>query len=102
MFPSDSFSCTGDLIKGGLGSRGKDHYFCKSCLNFIYSRIGGAEDRINLRTSVLENPGSFEPFVEVMTDEKLSWATVPAKHSFAQAPATKEELHALMEDYRSA
>lgn len=99
MFPSDSFSCTGDLTKGGLASNGRTHYFCTSCLNFVYSRIGGANQRINLRTSVLDDAASFEPFVELMTDEKMPWASVPAVHSFARFPETLEELQALMDDY---
>ncbi|MEJ1991577.1 MAG: GFA family protein, partial [Maritimibacter sp.] len=38
MFPAEAFSVTGELITGGLGLDGKKHYFCKSCLNFIYSQ----------------------------------------------------------------
>ncbi|MEM7635747.1 MAG: GFA family protein, partial [Pseudomonadota bacterium] len=59
MVPSDSFSCTGELITGGLGSSGRTHYFCKSCLNFVFSKIDGADHRINLRTSVLNEAASF-------------------------------------------
>jgi len=99
MFPSDSFSCSGELIKGGLGSSGRTHYFCRSCLNFVYSQIGGADQRINLRTSVLSEAASFEPFVELMTDEKMPWADVPAVHSFSQYPESLDELQALMDDY---
>lgn len=99
MFPFDSFSCTGELIIGGLGSSGPAHYYCKSCLNFIYSQIGGADQRINLRTSVLNEAATFEPFVELMTDDKIPWASVPAVHSFAQYPETFEELQALMDEY---
>ena len=77
MFPKESFQCTGELIKGGLGSHGKDHDFGKSCLNFVYSQIGAANYRINVRTSILDDAALFEPFVEVMTDEKMSWAQVP-------------------------
>lgn len=102
MFPQESFSCTGELIKGGLGSVGKDHYFCKSCLNFIYSQIGVASYRVNVRTPILDNAASFEPYVEVMSDEKMSWATVPAKHSYAQAPESLDELQALMDDYKNS
>lgn len=102
MFPYESFSCTGELIKGGLGSSGKDHYFCKSCKNFIYSQIDGASYRVNLRTSILDNAASFEPFAEVMTDQKMSWATVPAKHSYSQSPESLEELQALMDDYKNS
>ncbi len=100
MFPYESVSFTGEFVQGGLGSEGKDHFFCKSCLNFVYSRIGAAHNRINLRTSILENASSFEPFVEVMTDEKMTWSTVPAKHSYAQSPKTLEELQDLMDAYR--
>lgn len=99
MFPHDSFSYTGELIKGGLGSDGRTHFFCKSCLNFIYSQIGGAEQRINLRTSVLDNAAAFEPYVEVMTDEKMPWATVPAVHSLARYPESLEHLQDLMDAY---
>ncbi|MCM2402838.1 GFA family protein [Rhizobium sp. S153] len=99
MFPSDSFSCKGELIEGGLFSSGRTHYFCKSCLNFIYSQIGRAHQRINLRTSVLNEAASFEPYVELMTDEKMPWAHVPVSHSFSQYPASLAELQVLMESY---
>lgn len=99
MFPSDSFSCTGELIKGGRDSCGRAHYFCKSCLNFVYSQIGGADRRINLRTSMLNEAASFEPFVEVMTGEKMPWVNVPAIHSFSQFPESLDELQSLMDDY---
>lgn len=99
MVPSDGFSCSGDLITGGLGSSGRMHYFCRSCLNFISSQIAGADHRVNVRTAVLDDAALFEPFVEVMTDEKLPWATVQAPHSYAQIPTSLEELQALMDAY---
>lgn len=99
MVPSEGFTSTGDLIKGGLGSGGRTHFFCKSCLNFVFSRIDGADHRINLRTSVLDQAASLEPFVEVMTDEKMPWASVRAVHSFAHYPKSLGELQALMDAY---
>ena len=102
MFPADSFSCFGPLIKGGLGTEGREHFFCKSCLNFIYSKIAGAEGRINLRTSVLHDAALFEPYVEVMTDSKMPWVTVPVVHSFAQFPKSLDELQVLMDGYSAA
>jgi hypothetical protein len=99
MFPEAGFSCKGELIKGGLGGSGRVHYFCKSCLNFIYSEIGERSQRINLRTSVLDDAALFEPFVELMTDEKMPWAKVPAAHSFSSYPESLEELRALMDEY---
>ncbi len=99
MVPSEWFSCAGELVKGGLRAHGRTHYFCKSCLNFIYSKIAGVDQRINLRTSMLDEAASLAPFVELMTDEKLPWANVPAVHSFARYPASPEELEALTGEY---
>ncbi len=99
MFPSDSFSCTGELVTGGRGASGRTHHFCASCLNFIYSQIDGVDHRVNLRTSILDDAALFEPFVELMTDEKMPWARVPVAHSYAQFPQTPEELQALMDEY---
>lgn len=101
MFPRDSVSITGELVQGGLGSEGKDHFFCKSCKNFVYSQIGAANDRINIRTSMLDDAASFPPFVEVMTDDKLDWVSVPVAHSYKQSPTSLEELHALMDAYQA-
>lgn len=99
MFPEDHFSCTGDLRIGGLGSGVRKHYFCKSCLSFIYSRVGAASGRINLRTSVLDAAAAFEPFLEVMTDEKRPWVELDLPRSFAGYPQNLEELQALMDAY---
>lgn len=89
-------------MKGGLGSEQRSHYFCKSCLNFVYSQILGADGRINVRTALLEEFESLPPFVEVMTDDKLPWAQVFAVHHYARFPQTGAELLALMDAYRAA
>ncbi len=99
IFPSNGFAYTGELIKGGLGSNSRTHYFCKSCLNFVFSQIEGADQRINLRTSVLSEAASFEPFVELMTNEKMPWVKVPSVHSFSQYPESIDQLQALMDEY---
>ncbi|GHE00541.1 aldehyde-activating protein [Defluviimonas sp. 20V17] len=99
MFPMDGFFLTGEVIRGGLCSHGRRHFFCKSCLNFIFSEITGADQRVNLRTSVLENAAAFTPFVELMTEDKMPWAQVPAAFSFARFPQTAEDLQALMDAY---
>lgn len=99
MFPSAAFSCTGELVTGGLGRNGRTHYFCASCLNFVYSQIEGANHRINLRTSILSNAGMFVPFMEMMTTEKMPWAHVPVVHSYSSFPKTAKELQALMDEY---
>lgn len=99
MFPRDAFSCAGDLVEGGRGTAGRAYYLCRSCLNFVFTRIDAAGSRVNLRTSVLDDAADFAPFVEVMAGEKLPWVHVPAVHSYTRYPETPEELQALMADY---
>ncbi|MEP5154507.1 GFA family protein [Planktotalea sp.] len=99
MFPKQNFSCSGAVEIGGLRSEGRAHFFCAACKVFVYSELSGAPDRVNVRTSILENGASLEPFVEVMTDEKLPWVYVPAVHSFSKFPKSVDVLHALMDEY---
>jgi hypothetical protein len=74
MFPSDAVTCTGALITGG-------HH------------------RINLRSALLENATEFPPFLEVMTRDKMPWATTPARQSYDTVPADSEALQDLMAAY---
>jgi hypothetical protein len=41
---------------------------------------------VNLRPSMLDEHVWFAPFIEVRTQEKLSWASTPAMHSFETQP----------------
>ncbi len=99
IFPAEGVTVTGDLIPGGLQSPERAHRFCARCLTLILTRIKGAEARVTLRVSLLEDLGWFTPFVELMTDEKLPWAHVPATHSFARHPSSAAVLDALLADF---
>ena len=99
MFPADSVSVAGELKIGGRRTKERTHYFCPSCMNFIYSRITGADHRVNLRVSLLDDLSWFTPFVELMTEDKQDWANVPAERSFARMPQSLEELQDLLEAY---
>lgn len=99
MIPRVNFAYTGALSVGGLHSEERAHHFCASCQNFVFSEMKRAPERINLRTSILDEGASFPPFVELMTVDKLSWSSVPAVHSYEQGPTTLDELQKLMDDY---
>ena len=86
-------------MRGGLRSKGREHHYCRSCLTFVYSRIAGADERVNLRISVLDDAAALPPYVEVMTDEKQDWAEVSAAYSYSRFPEGAEELRGLMESY---
>ena len=100
MIPAAGFSVTaGELVIGGLRSERRRHHFCRDCMTFVFTRIEGVHTRVNLRASVLDDLSWFSPFVELMTDEKLPWAEVPAVRRFARFPETAEELDALVAEY---
>jgi len=84
--PEPGFSVTaGAPVAGGLhGAIG--HFFCPHCLSWVFTRVPGDLGFVNLRTTMLDDPAPFPPFVETYTSEKLPWATTPAKHSYPQFP----------------
>ncbi|KXF90762.1 GFA family protein [Phaeobacter inhibens] len=99
MFPAEAVTATGELVLGGKHGEARKHYYCPTCLSFVLSRLKAAPERVNLRASLLDDLTWFTPFVEIMTEDKQPWATVPASHSYARFPTTAEELADLMDDY---
>lgn len=87
----------GEPVRGGL--RGPLHHmFCGACLTWMFTRIPGMDDFINLRPTMLDERGWFAPFIETYTSEKLPWATTPAKHAFEKFPEP-QAYPALMREY---
>src|SRR6185312_15598788 len=83
--PSDAFSVTaGKPVVGGL-HREHRHLYCPHCKNWMFTRLHGL-DIVNVRASVLDDHSWYAPFVETCTDERLPWATTPARHSVPGFP----------------
>jgi len=96
--PAAAFSIvTGEPVIGGMHGPAR-HYFCGWCLSWMFTRPDGLDDIVNLRASMLDRHEWFVPFVEFWTDEKLSWATTPAVHSFA-GMASPEDFPDLIAQY---
>jgi len=53
----------------------------------MFTRPEGLDWFVNLRPTMLDEPGWFTPFIETWTSEKLPWAETPAVHSYAALPA---------------
>ena len=53
---------------------------------------------VNVRSTMLDDAGSYTPFIETYTSEKLPWATTPAVHSFERFPPM-EQFAMLLADY---
>ena len=96
--PSAGFEVTqGDPVIGGLHGAAR-HYFCAWCMSWMFTRMDGLDDFVNLRPTMLDDHRWFAPFVETYVSEKLPWATTGAAHSFEKFPAM-EEFGGLMQNY---
>ncbi|WP_277991335.1 GFA family protein [Corallococcus macrosporus] len=76
---------SGAPVVGGLHGASK-HMFCDYCMTWMFTRPEGVDEFVNLRPTMLDNPGWVVPFIETFTNEKLPWATTPATHSYATLP----------------
>ena len=59
-------------------------------MTWMYTRLEGIDDFVNVRPTMLVDTSWFSPFIETMTKEKLSWATTPAIHSYSEFPPMTE------------
>lgn len=89
---------TGEPVIGGLHGQ-IQHYFCPYCMSWMFTRLPGMDQFVNLRVTMLDDPGWFSPFIETYTSEALPWAKTPAVHSFETFPEM-EAYGSLIEDYQ--
>lgn len=101
LYPSQSFTITsGRPAIGGLHGKTR-HYFCSYCMSWLFTRPEGLEDFVNVRATLMDDARFFSPFLETYTDEKLPWATTPARHSFNRFPPV-EQFPALLAEFAEA
>lgn len=99
LYPADSFLLIrGEPVIGGLHAADLRHYFCAYCMSWLFTRPEGLEGFINVRATMLNNAGSFRPFIETCANEKLSWVQTPAVHSFDNFPSP-DQFPQLLADY---
>jgi hypothetical protein len=86
--PSSGFEViAGEPVIGGIHGDQAQHHHCDWCKSWLFTRVAPEMGFVNVRPSVFDDHGWFEPFVETQTAEMLPWARTPAKHSFARFPA---------------
>jgi hypothetical protein len=84
--PSDGFEVTaGEPVPGGLHGD-IQHYFCSHCMSWLFTRMPGLDQFVNVRATMLDDAAWFSPYIETYTSEALPWATTPATHSFEKFP----------------
>jgi hypothetical protein len=65
----------------------------------MFTRPPGLDWLVNVRPTMLDEHGWYEPFVETFTDEKLPWASTTARHSYRTLP-NMSEFEPLMKPWR--
>lgn len=100
--PADAFRVTrGEPVKGGLQGPKADHYFCPFCKSWMFTRIPGFDQIVNVRSVLLDDPKWSKPFVDMMTSEKLDWVETTGAHSFEGFPPP-EDFFRLIEEFAAA
>ena len=85
LIPEDGFEVTeGAPEIGGLHAEHR-HFYCPWCKNWLFTRPAGLPF-VNFRPGMLEDASWFRPMVEVMTRERLSFASTGAEFSFDAFP----------------
>lgn len=99
IFPAAAFRVvSGTPVKGGAQGPELDHYFCPDCKTWMFTRIVGMAEIVNVRPTMFDQPKWCDPFIETMTSARLPWAKTPAAYSFEAFPQP-EEFPALLEAY---
>tara|TARA_R110002110_G_scaffold98779_11_gene252648 strand:+ start:2608 stop:2952 length:345 start_codon:yes stop_codon:yes gene_type:complete len=96
MMPAADFRIIkGKPVEKSLPRSLRQHFYCPDCMTWIFTKIKGIDDRVNIRPTLCDDAVWAKPFIEMMTRDKLPWAITPAAHSFDGFP-TAAELQRLL------
>ncbi|WP_456237541.1 GFA family protein [Jannaschia ovalis] len=86
LLPSDAFEVAGATRIGGLHGPEQHHHHCDHCCSWLFTRIEGMPEFVNLRATMFDAPDWCVPFLETARDEALPWVATPAIRSFGGLP----------------
>jgi hypothetical protein len=101
--PTRGFQVThGEPVQGGLRDPELRHFFCPSCMSWMFTRPPDIVTRflpefVNVRATMLDDVSWFSPFMETWTRTRLPWVTTPAVHSYAEFPPVEDYAMLLAE-----
>lgn len=102
MMPESGFAIVaGETVIGGLHGDQADHHHCDWCKSWVFTRPKADLGFVNVRATMLDDPGWFAPFAETQTAEMLPWATTGAARSFERFPE-ESAYQGLIAAYREA
>jgi hypothetical protein len=75
----------GEPVLGGLKGATR-HFFCSSCMSWLFTRPEGMDEFVNVRSTMFENPEAHRPFVETYYREALPGVETGAVERFDTLP----------------
>lgn len=90
----------GSPVVGGLRSAELEHFFCRECMTWMFTKPAALPHVVNLRPTLLDDATWFAPFMETYTSSRLPWAHTGSVRSFETFPP-QESLQELLEEYRA-
>lgn len=88
--PTPGFAVTaGKPVRGGTQLPGApEHYHCPHCKSWLFTKLPGMADFVNVRATMLDDHAWFRPWIETATAEALPFAgNLGAPHRFADIPS---------------
>ena len=90
VFPKEAFTLTsGEVVIGALHGE-VQHYYCDHCKTWVYTVPPGDAPVWNVRLTLLDDPPSGKPHVEMYIDEALDWAVIGSAHQYPQFPPPED------------
>jgi hypothetical protein len=87
VYPSPTFAVTsGEPVIGGARGAETQHFFCPSCMSWVFTRPRDMGEIVNVRSTLFDEVDPEPPFIETYTSEKLPWAETGAAHAFEAYP----------------
>lgn len=98
MISADGFKIVeGTPVARTLPGSQRHHFFCPACMTLMFTKIEGADARVNVRATLCQDSSWLRPFIETMTKDKLRWAVTPAIHTYHTFPSPAEFKRLLAE-----
>jgi hypothetical protein len=98
LYGSRAFKVTqGEPVLGGLKGETR-HYFCPSCMSWLFTRSPGMDDYVNVRSTMFDDASAHLPFMEAHCREALPGIATGAQERFDTVPE-EDQFGALVAAY---
>ena len=86
LYPDAHFKVTqGEPVLGGLKGATR-HFFCPSCLSWLFTRPEGMDDFVNVRSTMFDDAAAHRPYMDAHRREGLPGIETGAVERFETVP----------------